>query len=177
MANTVTKDVVIRRIIGFGVCATISVAALVIGYQFNKPTYPGWAALTFLGAAFIAVCYLIGIYLAWAKITNQNFLKVNNFNVDLELGGGILVDKRKRELCVRGNPGSPWKFLPWDKIKAWQLEWETKNNWTNYFVRFDVDDFDCPTVRHKLDGGPGFGPQEMAQKTIAQIGMLIKGEA
>lgn len=175
MGKIVTKDVVIRRIIGFGVFAAISVAVVVIGN--TKPKFPDWAGFTFLGSAFLTVCYFIGIFVAWGKIANQNFLKENNFNVDLELEGDILVDKRQRKFCVRGNPGSPWKFLSWDKIKAWQLEWETKNNWTNYFVRFDVDDFHCPTIRHKLDGGPGFGPQEMAQKTIAQIGMLIKGEA
>lgn len=175
MTKTITKEVVFRRMIGFGICAAISVIVVVIGNK--QPKFPDWAGYTFTATAFLAVCYFIGIFVAWGKINTQNILKAENFNVDLKLEGEILVDKRQRKFALVGGASGPWKFLSWDNIKAWQLEWETKNNVTKYFVRFDMDDFNCPTIRRELGWGTGFGPQEMAHKTIAQIGMLIKGEA
>lgn len=175
MTKIVTKVDVIRRVIGLGVCTAISVVAFGV-FPLFESTHPGFVAVTFLGAAFLAICYFIGILIAWSEISNQNFLKKNNFNIDLELDGGILIDKAQRKFCLlRGT--TPSSFLSWDKIRSWELEWETKNNYTRYYICFDVDDFTQPRIRHQLGAGPGFGPKDMAQKTVAQIGMLIKGEA
>jgi hypothetical protein len=177
MSEVDVLSVLSRRGKRLRICAAASAALLL--YIFSVYPHPSDRAPTWLNIIcavfiFLSIGYTFGWLGAYRRKYETSVLQSNNLNIEMKIARSIGVDKAKRAFCLMGTS---YVVVWWDKIKDCQLEWESVDGKTHYYILFNVSDFDRPTIRHKIGFGRGIGPEGEARKAFAQVSMLLNGEA